>query len=116
MLSVSGLIVVVGANTIPGLRAARDTLEAVRAVKPLTAQIAVAINRCEAGLFGGITQRQHANTILRGETVLFIREDSRAVESVNTGVPISLTSPRNRLSKDIVPLTRLVAGLQQDQK
>jgi pilus assembly protein CpaE len=116
MLSASGLVVVVGANTIPSLRAARDTLEAVRAVKPLTAQIAVAANRCETGLLGGVARRQHANTILRGENIFFIREDPRAAESVNTGVPIGLTSRGSKLSKDIVPLTSLIAGLQPDPK
>jgi pilus assembly protein CpaE len=116
MLSASGLVVVVGANTIPSLRAARDTLEAVRAVRPLTAQIAVAANRCESGLLGGVARRQHANTILRGENIFFIREDSRAAESVNTGVPIGLTSRGSKLSKDIVPLASLIAGLQPDQK
>src|SRR5262249_35124289 len=49
ILSASALVVVVGLNTIPSLRAVHDTLEAVRATKPLTAQIAVAINRCEGG-------------------------------------------------------------------
>ena len=116
MLSVSGLVVVVGANTIPSLRAARDTLEAVRAVKPLPTQIAVAVNRCGSGLLGGIAQNQHAKTILRGENIFFIREDSRAAESVNTGVPIGLTSRVSRLSKDIVPLTGLIAGLHANPK
>jgi pilus assembly protein CpaE len=113
ILSASALAVVVGVNTIPSLRAVHDTLEAVRAVKPLMAQIAVAINRCETGLFGGLPRRQHAKTVLRGEHILFVRDDRHtARESVDTGVPVALAGPRSRLSKDIAQLTRLVAGLQ----
>jgi pilus assembly protein CpaE len=112
ILSASALVVVVGLSTIPSLRAVHDMLEAVRAVKPLTAQIAVAINRCETNLFGGLPRRQHAKTVLRGENILFIREDKQtARESVDTGVPIALADPRSRLSKDIAQLTRLVSGL-----
>jgi Flp pilus assembly CpaE family ATPase len=53
ILSASGLVVVVGRNTIPSLRAVHDTLEAVRAIKPLTAQIAAVVNCCQPRLFGG---------------------------------------------------------------
>jgi pilus assembly protein CpaE len=113
ILSASALIVVVGVSTIPGLRAVHDTLEAVRAVKPITAQIVVALNRSEAGLFGGVVRRQHANTILRGEHILFIREDKRlARESVDTGIPLALAEPRSRLSKDIAHITSLVSRPQ----
>jgi pilus assembly protein CpaE len=113
ILSAAALIVVVGVSTIPGLRAVHDTLEAVRAVKPITAQIVVALNRSEAGLFGGVVRRQHANTILRGEHILFIREDKRlARESVDTGIPLALAEPRSRLSKDIAHITSLVSRPQ----
>jgi hypothetical protein len=85
----------------------------VRQVKPLTAQIAVAINRCESRFFGGIVRRQHANTILRGENILFIRDDPQAAhESVDTGVPLSLVNRSGRLSKDIARLTKLLAERQ----
>jgi pilus assembly protein CpaE len=114
ILSASALVVVVGLNTIPSLRAVHDTLEAVRATKPFTAEIAVAINRCESGLLGGVARRQHAKTVLRGENILFIRDDRHAArESVDTGVPIALASRGSRLSKDIAQITNLVAGLQR---
>ena len=113
ILSVSSLVLVVGLNTIPSLRAARDTLEAVRAVKPLRAQIAVAVNRCETGLLGGVARRQHAKSILRNEQLVFIREDSHAArESVNTGVPIGLSGRAGKLGKDIAQLTGLVSALR----
>jgi Flp pilus assembly CpaE family ATPase len=116
ILSASALVVVVGLNTVPGLRAVHDTLEAVRTVKPLTARMVVAINRCESGLFGRIARSQHAKTILRGEDVHFIREDRQAArESVDTGVPVGLASPRSRMNKDIAGLARLVAALQPAQ-
>jgi pilus assembly protein CpaE len=116
ILSASTLIVVVGLNTIPSLRAVHDTLAAVRTVKPLTAQIAVAINRCESGLFGRVARPQHAKTVLRGEQIHFIREDRHAArESVDTGVPVSLASSGSRMSKDIARLARLVAALQPAQ-
>jgi pilus assembly protein CpaE len=113
ILSASALVVAVGLNTIPSLRAVHDTLEAIRATKPLTAQIAVAINRCESGLLGSIARRQHAKTVLRGENILFIRDDRHAArESADTGVPVALASRASRLSKDISRLTSLIAGLQ----
>jgi pilus assembly protein CpaE len=113
ILSVSGLVVVVGLNTIPSLRAVHETLDAVRAVKPLMAQIAVAVNRCESGLFGGIARRQHAKTVLGNENIVFIRDDSHAAhEGVNTGVPPGLASHGSKLSKDIAQLTNLISGLQ----
>lgn len=116
ILSASALVVVVGLNTVPGLRAVHDTLAALRAVKPLTAQVTVAINRCDSGLFGGVARAQHAKSALRGENIHFIREDRHAArESVDTGVPIALSSPGSRLSKDIAGLTRLVAALQPAQ-
>jgi Flp pilus assembly CpaE family ATPase len=116
ILSASALVVVVGLNTIPGLRAVHDTLEAVRAVKPLTAQIAVAINRCESGLFGGVARPQHAKTVLRGENIRFIREDRHAArESADTGVPVGLANPGSRLSKDIAGFADLVAALHSAQ-
>src|SRR5262249_44829879 len=101
ILSASGLVVVVGRNTIPSLRAAHDTLEAVRAIKPLTAQIAVVVNGCQARLFGGVGQSQHAKTILRDENILFVRDDPHAArESVDTGVPVALANRGSRLRKD----------------
>ena len=113
ILSVSGLVLVVGINTIPSLRLTRDTLEAVRAVKPLRAQIVTVVNRCETRLLGGIARRQHVKSILRDEQVVYIREDSHAArESVNAGVPASLSGHGNKLKKDIAQLTRLVAALQ----
>jgi Flp pilus assembly CpaE family ATPase len=113
ILSVSSLVVVVGLNTIPSLRATRDTLEAVRAVKPLRAQIATVVNRCETRLLGGIARRQHVKSILRDEQVLFIREDANAArESVNAGIPVGLSGRRSRLSKDVAQLTSLISALQ----
>jgi len=117
ILSVSGLVLVVGINTIPSLRLTRDTLEAVRAVKPLRAQVVTVVNRCETRLLGGIARRQHVKSILRDEQVVYIREDSHAArESVNAGVPASLSGHGNKLKKDIAQLTRLVAALVRPGK
>jgi pilus assembly protein CpaE len=113
LLSVSDLVLVPGLNTIPSLRAARDTLEAVRAVKPFRAQIVTVINRCETGLVGGIARRQHVKSILRDEQVVFVRDDARtARDSVNGGIPAALDNPGSRLSKDIAQITTLVSSLQ----
>jgi Flp pilus assembly CpaE family ATPase len=113
ILSVSGLVLAVGINTIPSLRATRDTLEAVRAVKPLRAQIATVVNRCETRLFGGVARRQHVKSILRDEQVVFIREDANAArESVNTGIPVSLSGRGSRLSKDVARLTTMISALR----
>jgi MinD-like ATPase involved in chromosome partitioning or flagellar assembly len=64
-------------------------------------------------LLGGIARRQHVKSILRDEQVAYIREDSYAArESVNTGVPVSLSGHRSKLSKDVTQLTSLIAALQ----
>src|SRR5262249_9516030 len=98
---------------IPSLRAARDTLEAVRAGKTPRAQIVKGLNRCETGVVGGIARRPYVKSILRGEQVVFIREDARTARGrANARLPPGRNSPGSRLSKDIAQLTTLIAALQ----
>jgi pilus assembly protein CpaE len=112
IVSVCDLAVVSGLNTVPGLRQVASTLEAVRTVERVPSQITVVLNRCESGLFGGIARSQHIKRILSHETVITVRDDVvAAVESVNTGIPISLASPSSKIAKDIRPLANLLAGV-----
>jgi pilus assembly protein CpaE len=116
ILSVSDLTVVTGLNTVPGLRQVADALAAVRTVEPIPPKIVVALNRCEAQLFGRIARSQHVNRILSAETVLTVRDDSAtATHSVNTGIPTAIGSPSSKISKDVRAIATLLAELKPGQ-
>lgn len=108
LLSAVEVAFVVGLNTIPGLREVSETLRAVRAVQRMPPKITTVLNRCEHNLVGGIARRNHVANLLAGEEVHYVREDNQgAIESVNTGIPISQRG--GKLSKDIAPLIRITA-------
>jgi pilus assembly protein CpaE len=102
-------IVVTGTNTIPGLRQVSAALAAVRHAAGAPAQIAVVLNRCERGLLEGIARRGHVDSVLGNETVLFVRNDPVATQCVNTGMPITLATPRRKVVKDIAAIAALCA-------
>ena len=110
IVSVCDGVVISGLNTVPGLRQVAGTLEAVRTV--VVDQITVVLNRCEGRLLGGVVRGQHIKRILSLETVITVRDDvAAAVESVNTGIPISLASPSSKIAKDIRPLAAMLAAI-----
>ena len=112
IVSVCDLAVVSGLNTVAGLRQVAGTLEAVRAVEEAPNKIMVVLNRCESRLLGGIARGQHIKRILSQESVITVREDmTAAVQSVNTGIPITVSSPSSRIAKDIRSLTSLLASV-----
>src|SRR5262249_31558106 len=85
----------------------------VKRVERVPPQIVVVLNRCESGLVGGIARRRHVNRALGSQTVIYVREDAAAANhSLNTGVPISITSRSSRITKDVRALTSLVSGLK----
>ena len=48
--------------------------------------------------------------------MVYVREDASAANhSLNTGVPISITSPSSKITKDIRALASLVSGLRPGQ-
>ena len=112
IISVCDLAIVTGLNNVPGLRRIAETLQELKSAEHVPPQIVVALNRCESGLVGGIARRQHVNRALGSQTVVYIREDAAAANhSLNTGVPISITSPSSKIAKDIRALASLVSGL-----
>ena len=112
ILAVCDLAIVTGLNNIPGLRQIAETLQAVKNAERVPPQIVVALNRCESGLVGGIARRGHVSRALGNQTVVYVREDTAAANhSLNTGVPISITSRSSKITRDIRALASLVSGL-----
>src|SRR5215475_7548364 len=113
ILAVSDLAIVTGLNNVPGLRHIAETLQEVKSVGRVPPQIIVALNRCESGLVGGIAGRRHVSRALGNRTAVYIREHAAAANhSLNTGVPISITSRSSRIAKDVRALVSLVSGLK----
>jgi len=116
ILAVSDLAIVTGLNNVPGLRQIAETLQEVKSAERVPPQIVVVLNRCESGLVGGIARRRHANLALGNQTVVYVREDAAAANhSLNTGVPISMTSRSSKITKDVRALASLVSGLRPGQ-
>jgi pilus assembly protein CpaE len=112
IIAASGGIVVTGVNSIPGLRQIAETLTTVRETTDVFGEIRVVVNKCERGLFGRIARRQHVQSILKHEKILYVRNDDAALESINTGVPMALGASRRKISQDILDITTFCTGLQ----
>jgi pilus assembly protein CpaE len=113
VISVCDLAVITGFNNVPSLRRIVELIQEVKGVGRDSLQILVALNRCESGLVGGIARRQHVTRALGSQSVVYIREDAAAANhSLNTGVPISMASPSNRIVKDIRALVSKVSELR----
>jgi pilus assembly protein CpaE len=112
IISVCDLAVITGLNNIPSLRRIVEIINELKNAERSPRQIVVALNRCESRLGAGIARRQHVKRALGSQTVVYIREDAAAAShSLNTGVPISVTSRSNKVAKDIRALASLVSGL-----
>ena len=115
LISGSDGAIVTGINTIPCLRQIAERLTAVRQAKHSAGEIAIAVNRCERSLLGGIERRQHVESVLAGEKVFYVGEDSMAVQSINTGVPMGLTASRGKIIKDIAAIADFCAALKSSR-
>jgi pilus assembly protein CpaE len=116
ILSTCDLAIVTGLNNVPGLRQVAETLQAMRNQGQVPPQIVVALNRCETDLLGNPARRGHVNRVLGRETVVYVRDDAAAANhSLNTGVPISITSRSSKIAKDVRILASLVARVRPDQ-
>jgi pilus assembly protein CpaE len=114
VISICDLAIVTGLNHVPGLRQVFEILQALKGIDRAPARIVVALNRCESGLGGRVARRQHVSRVLGNQTVVYVRQDTAAANhSLNTGVPISSSSPSNKIAKDIRALTSLVANSMQ---
>jgi len=111
VIAASDAALVVGLNSVPGLRQTVDTLAAIRAIPQTPAQIVVALNRCQRRLVGGIARRQHVETALGREQVFYVGEEPMAIESINTGSPMAMNKSYRAIGKDIAALAGFCAGL-----
>ncbi|HEY4921968.1 MAG TPA: AAA family ATPase [Xanthobacteraceae bacterium] len=104
-------VVVTGLNTIPGLRRAAETLAAVRQSATPSAQIAIAVNRCQRALIGGVARRQHVESVLAGEQVLYVGDEPALIDSINAGTPAIAANPSRHWAKAIGLIARFCADV-----
>lgn len=109
----SNAVLVTGINTIPCLRQLSQTLKIVREGRPGTHHdsIGVVVNRCDRTLLGGVERRQHVESVLGGEQVFYVSNDSAAfVESANTGTPLSQSNGSRKTAKEIFAIAEFCTG------
>jgi pilus assembly protein CpaE len=108
----SDAAIITGINTIPCLRQIVANLEAVRGIKRDSAPLAVAINRCKRGLFGGFARRKHVEAVLGKEKLFYIGEDPAALESVNTGQPMISSAAKGKTKVELAALALFCTELK----
>ncbi len=112
IIAASDAVLVTGVNTVPGLRQTVETLAAVRETPHAPDQIAVAVNRCQRRLVGGIVRRHHVETTLGREQVFYVGEEPMALESINTGTPMALNKNYRAIGKDVAALAGFCASVK----
>jgi pilus assembly protein CpaE len=105
-------IIVTGLNTIPGLRQLAETAAVIRDTRNPSAHMAVAFNRCERGLMGGIARRHHVEKVLGQETIFYVRNEPMVLQSINTGTPLALIRAARKTSAEIASIARFCAELK----
>jgi pilus assembly protein CpaE len=110
----SNAVIMTGINTIPCLRQLSQTLAVVRDARPSSAQdtVAIAINRCERTLLGGVERRQHVESVLGGEQVFYVGNDPTVVESANTGTSLAQSSGSRKTIKEISAIAEYCVGIR----
>jgi len=106
----SDAIIMTAINTIPCLRQAKATLDAVLDTKGAASQVAIVMNRVAQRLVGGIERRKHVASVFPKEKIFYIYEHRDAVDSVNTGRPLGLSGAQ---AKDFAELTSFCASVRQ---
>jgi pilus assembly protein CpaE len=106
----SDAIIMTGINTIPCLRQAKATLDAVVNRKVSPSQIAIVMNRITHRLFGGMERRKHVESVFPNEQIFYIGEHRDAVDRVNTGTPAALGADH---AKDFARLAAFCTNLRQ---
>jgi pilus assembly protein CpaE len=112
VVAASDGVIITGVNSIPGLRQIAETLTAVRESAGAGGQIAIAVNRCQRRLWGGIARRHHVARVLGGENVFYVTEESAAVESINAGTPMMLAKGTGPIAGQISALAAFCASLK----
>jgi pilus assembly protein CpaE len=112
VLGASQGVIVVGMNTIPGLRQVFDTLSALHSTVGVRAEIRVALNRCDYNLFGRVARYRHVKSVLGNEKLFFVRDARMALDCINTGTPMTLANPSHKIVKEIAAIAEFCAGLK----
>jgi pilus assembly protein CpaE len=111
VIATSNAVLVTGINTVPGLRQLVETLAAIRRLPQVPSQLAVAINRSQRRLLGGVARRHHVETALGNEQIFYISEEPMALESINTGSPMAMSKSYRAMGKDIAALAAFCRGI-----
>jgi pilus assembly protein CpaE len=109
-LESSDAIIMTGINTIPCLRQAKTTLDAVINTKASSSQIAIVMNRVKHRLVGGIERRGHVESVFPNQQIFYIGEHRDAVDCINTGRPAALAGNH---AKDFAQLISFCTTLRQ---
>jgi pilus assembly protein CpaE len=104
VIAASNAVLVTGLNTVPGLRQLVETLATIRRLPQTPGQVAVAVNRSQRRLLGGVVRRHHVETAIGGEQIFYIGEEPAALESINTGSPMAMSKSYRAMGKDIAAL------------
>jgi len=112
IIAASDAALVTGLNNVPSLRQTVEALAAIRETPHAPGSIAVAINRCQRRMVGGIARRHHVETTLGREQIFYVGEEPMALESINTGVPMALNKSYRAIGKDIAALAAFCAGVR----
>jgi Flp pilus assembly CpaE family ATPase len=100
LIAASDRAIVTGLNTVPGLRQIAECLADIRAGVQVP-EVAIAINRCERRLIGGVARKRHVESLLTDEKVFYVGAEPSALQSINTGVPMMLAKSSAALQREI---------------
>jgi Flp pilus assembly CpaE family ATPase len=103
VIAASDGAIITGLNTIPNLRQISETLSLLRSTTNAL-QVAIALNRCQQGVFGTVSRRKHVERVLRNETMFFIADHSEAIEAVSMGVPMTMGPSASKRHKELAGL------------
>jgi hypothetical protein len=75
--------------------------------------MAVALNRCERTLLGGVARRHHVEKVLGDETTIFyVREEPMMLQSTNAGTPLALNRTARKTVREIALIAEFCAQLK----
>jgi pilus assembly protein CpaE len=111
IIEASDAVLVTGMNTVPGLRQTAGTLATIRESPRAPGRLVVVINRCQRRLLGGIARRQHVETALGREQIIYVGQESMALESINTGTPMVLNKGYHVIRKEIAAVAAICTSV-----
>ena len=88
-----------------------DTLATIREIPGAPSRVVIVINRCQRRLLGGIARRQHVETALGREHIIYVGQEPMALESINTGTPMVLNKGYRAIRKEIAAVAGFCTSL-----